>query len=246
MNRRSAVALLGGLTLAGCSVNPTPPPPSRCVSVDSLSTYGQIGGARLVYEEDQIARSFRIDSAFAEQVTGWLASWDQAVGATTTAIRTYGTWIDGGGACTSMHHSGRALDIAAMTSGGVTTVTCRTDRWAGTAAELLAYWRLAASLHRRFAYVLTYLYDADHANHIHVDDSISRSQGSVFTGRSRVQIHAVQAICTYVLGRETPLSGSWDAATRRAVSEVTASRGLAADLTRTPAWHAFLDAAAQG
>ena len=78
-------------------------------------------------------------------------------------------------------------------------VSCRYDRWrtappAELEAARRAYWAVAAGLHLRFAYVLTYLYDAQHDNHIHIDNGRSGPDLSTFRPRSRVQVQAVQAI----------------------------------------------------
>ena len=96
-------------------------------------------------------------------------------------------------------------------------VSCRYDQWRTTTGPELRralrdYWALAASLHRHFAYVVTYLYDTEHHNHIHVDNGRSGSGRSEFDPGSITQVQAMQAIATYVWDRPTDITGRWDAA----------------------------------
>lgn len=213
---------------------------------DSLPEYGSLGGARLVYEEDQQPKQLHIDPETAsrlEQWVGWLPSTGLAA---PTVIRTYGAWVSDEPECTSMHGAGRALDVAAVVTGGG-EVSCRTDLWqgGGTPAQLAAYWRLAAGLHLHFAYVLTYLYDSLHANHIHVDDTESRGGLSRFNTQSRVQCQGVQAICRHVWGVPTDITGTWDPQTRASLKTVTKRLGISDAIGTQPQWHAFLTRSAQ-
>ena len=107
-----------------------------------------------------------------------------------------------------------------------------------------AYWQLAASLHRDFAYVLTYLYDNAHHNHIHVDDGRSGAGRSSLHRGMRVQAQAVQAMCVHVWGRDIEITGAWDAATRAATGEILREAGIGGSLTGDAQWHAFLTATA--
>ena len=69
------------------------------------------------------------------------------------------------------------------------------------------YWSLAAGLHQRFAYVLTYLYNPQHANHVHVDNGRSGNAESTLSSQSQVQVQAVQAICTYLWDTPVEFTG---------------------------------------
>ena len=191
-------------------------------------------------------RRFWFDSGFATQLDDWVAELDPVVGSAPTQLRTYGSWLDGRQTCDSWHHAGRAFDLAQVRIEGGPAVSCRYDRWrseTGTALEEArrGYWRVAASLHRRFAYVLTYLYNDQHANHIHVDNGRSEGELSIFAPRSRVQVQAVQAICSYLWDEPVELTGRWDGATRSATRRVLDRIGVEDDLdASTESWHAFL------
>ena len=90
--------------------------------------------------------------------------------------------------------------------------------------------------------MLTYRFDAAHANHIHVDNGMSGAGRSTFSGRSRVQNQAVQAICQYIWSLPAPDTGRWDAATRDAVRTVLEGLGVRGSLTNQEVWQEFLHA----
>ena len=92
--------------------------------------------------------------------------------------------------------------------------------------------------------MLTYLYDAQHANHIHLDNGRSGSDLSTFLSRSRVQVQAVQAMLSYLWAEPVEITGRWDGATRAASRRALDQLGLETDLTDTAAWHGFLRATA--
>lgn len=205
----------------------------------------------LVYEISQRRSAFRFEPGFLAQLGDWVTALPASVDGEPDQLWTYGSWTDGGRSCDSWHNSGRAFDLARVRLRGGEFVSCRYDRWraesgAALAARQRAYWRLAAGLHLRFAYVLTYLYDPAHDNHIHVDNGRSGSDWSTFTTGSRVQVQAVQAMATHVWDLPVEITGRWDAPTRSATRQILGALGQPADLAgSTEAWHGFLTAAAE-
>ncbi len=244
-------ALAAGLSgFAGCAPGPDPDRAGAyCVSRGTLERRRAIGGLPLVYAPSGSRQAFWFEPAFAGQLDAWVDGLAADLGRPATRLDTYGSWIDGGGACDSWHHAGRAFDLAVLrlTGGGV--VSCRYDQWrTRRTAELTpirrAYWALAAGLHLRFAYVLTYLYDARHANHIHLDNGRSGPDLSRFQSGSRVQVQAVQAILSYLWDEPVELTSRWDAATRAATARVLDDLELPGDLGDPQAWPGFLRASA--
>lgn len=222
------------------------PQGGTCVAASSLVVKDAIGGAALRYTDEATRSSYRFDADFHAQLVGWLGAWNRATGASVTAIETYGVFVEGNDNCHSWHAAGRAIDIARVWTGHSVQVSCRSDLWTSSssaeqAVQRKRYWRLAASLHRHFAYVLTYHFDDRHHNHMHVDNSVSGGT-SEFTTRSRVQNQAVQEICTQLWGRRVAISGSWDSATRSASRAVLDDLGRSGALTSGDNWHVFLDA----
>lgn len=241
--------LAAGLTaLAGCT--PGPGPDAACVPRNQLERRLTIGGLPMVYEPTGDRQGFWFDRGFAGQLDAWVTELAQQLGGQLQQLATYGSWIDGGGRCDSWHNSGRAFDLARVTLTDGRTVSCRHDQWrtapaADLEANRRAYWALAAGLHLRFAYVVTYLYNAQHANHIHLDNGRSGPNLSTFLPRSRVQVQAVQAMLGYVWSDPVELTSRWDSATRAASRRVLDQLGLQHDLTDgTESWHGFLRATA--
>jgi hypothetical protein len=259
LGRRELLGLVGagatGALLAGCSTGGVggsrgadqPRQRAYCVARSTLERTDRLAGLPLVYEVSQRRSSFSFEPGFLGQLEGWLDSYSEASGlARPDQVWSYGGWTDGGTSCDSWHNAGRAFDLARLRLAGGDFVSCRYDRWGSETGATLEqarrqYWALAASLHLHFAYVLTYLYNAQHHNHIHLDNGRSGDQLSSFSTRSRVQVQAVQAICTYLWDEPVELTGRWDTATRRASRRVLEQTGVDDDLDSSrDAWSAFL------
>lgn len=244
----------GGLVLAGCGAG-SPVPSSRerptCVARGELTRLETLGPAALVYEESGREQSFALDPAFAEQLRAWLAWWgEHSPDGTPDELWSLGSWIDGRGGCSSWHHAGRAFDVTSLRRDGEVLHPARMDRVdALSAAEQPAarrrYWQLVAGLSLHFADVLSHLFDEAHRNHVHVDNGRSGSGSAVFTGRSRIQVLNVQAVCREVWQVPCELSGNWDGATRDAVARVLDPLGVPADLREEPSWRAFCTGAVE-
>jgi hypothetical protein len=245
-----------GALLTGCSAAAFPSGtssnddhPQRCVARSSLDSHSTLAKVPLVYEVSGRRSSFTFDPAFYDQLGDWLKGYaDRSRLAAPDRVSSYGAWTAAGADCTSWHHAGRAFDLARLRLQGGETVSCRYDQWqseTGARLELTRrrYWALAASLHLDFAYVLTYPYNAQHHNHIHVDNGRSGRGRSTFSTRSVTQVQAVQAICTYLWDEPVELTGAWDSATRRATRRVLDRIGHEADLDASvDGWRALLAA----
>ncbi len=263
LSRRGLLALGAGGVAAlavGCGSGglPVPVGPSTrerpaCVRPTELDRRRELAGLDLVYEVSRRPARFWIEPAFAGRLETWLTGAAER-GVRGDALWTYGTWTDGTGteggrSCSSWHDAGRAFDLARIRRGGTDLLSCRYDQWrsergATLRRELRRYWTVAASLHRDFAYVLTYLYDAAHRNHIHVDNGRSGAGPSVFEPRSPSQVQAVQTICTQLWSRPVEVTGRWDPATRWATGAILDGLNAPDDLTDPAGWRAFLDASA--
>lgn len=216
-----------------------------------MALHNSVGSAPLVYEITKARESFGFNSGFHSQLETWLADWRTTAGALgkVTAIDTYGAWTDGRPQCDSWHNSGRAFDIARLRNGGQTLVSCRQDLWASLStaqmvAHRRAYWRLAAHLHAHFAYVLTYLFDDLHRNHIHFDNGVSGAGKPRFNTGSRVQNQAIQACCRYVWQVPCEITGKWDSGTKKASRQVLERIGASGSMTSAGNWQRFMNATA--
>jgi len=260
LSRRALLGLGLGLTvagtgLAGCSTDgsvlPDLPDVRRkqpsCVARSSLPRYDRLAGLPLVYEVNRRRTEFAIDKGFAGQLEAWLSDLRELTGWRLRQVRTYGTWTNGGSDCSSWHDAGRAFDLARLRLSADREVSCRYDLWRDTSGEELtearrAYWAVAASAHQHFAYVLTYLYNAQHHNHIHLDNGRSGSEPSTFSSRSPAQVQAVQGILTYLWGAPVEVTGRWDAATRDVIESVLRDLAMSDDLADQATWAGFLTA----
>ncbi|MFV0428271.1 MAG: extensin family protein [Arachnia sp.] len=251
VGRVSRRAVLWGpvSALTGCSLPSSLPLPDRgsdagsCRSPESLESFTTLAGAPLISETSGAPARLRADPRFIPLLEAWAADWAELSGlGPITGVRNYGAFVD---KCDSWHAAGRAFDIAAIEH-EQGSVSCRVDQWGpGTAEQLRGYWRLAASTHLHFAYVLTSLFDDAHRNHIHIDNGVSGFEGPVtFNEGSRVQVQVVQATLRHVFGVTLDYTGSYDAQTRDALRGIQADLGITAPLREPEGWSAYLRAAA--
>jgi hypothetical protein len=148
---------------------------------------------------------------------------------------------------TSMHYYGRAIDLSryiftdANTQTTFTGFDCRYNIWSGYTGSLLIttrkrYWAAVAGLNYHFKYVLHYFYNAEHHNHVHVDNEASGSGNSTFTTGSSSQVYSVQAACRYIWGYSSiAIDGIWgpqtDSYSRQALTRIGRSGGLTTSQT---------------
>ena len=240
LSRRGLLGLGLGLTaaatgLAGCSTDgsvlPDLPDVRRerpsCVARSSLPRYDRLAGLPLVYEVNRRRSEFAIDEGFAGQLEAWLTDLRELTGWSLRQVRTYGTWTNGGTDCSSWHNAGRAFDLARLRREDGTDVSCRYDLWRDTSGGELSAARGPTGpwppAHQHFAYVLTYLYNAQHHNHIHLDNGRSGSSRPP-SAAGPAQVQAVQGILTHLWDAPVEVTGRWDAPTRDAATESVLAR----------------------
>ena len=215
------------------------------VDFSQLEARRRIGSAAHVYEVSQRAATYYVTPPFGDRLDRWLALHRAHVGQVPDEVTSFGAWVRG--SSTSWHSSGEAIDLARLRSGGRDLTSLRHDEWRDAPAaelrrRLSLYWRTAAGLHHEFADVLTYLFDAAHANHIHVDLGRFGPEAPRLIRRSGAQVQAVQAMCRHVWGDTVvQISGDYDDATRTATTRVLEGAGAAGELTDSrEAWQAFM------
>ncbi len=212
----------------------------------------ELGGVPLLYEESGRQQVFAMEAGFLARMEAWLSWWVEHSGEPAPdELVSFGTWIDGSGSCSSWHHAGRAFDLTALRRDGQVQHWARIDRVEALPpseqpAARRRYWQLSAGLALHFADVLTHLFDDAHRNHVHVDNGQSGDGMSRFTGRSRIQVLTVQAVCAEVWGLPGELSGRWDRGTRERVEEVLGRVGASGDLVEDQAaWETFCTASVE-
>ena len=219
----------------------------RPVPVDytALQARTKLGPAAYAYEISGRPATYYTETAFGARLDEWLAFHTRQTGQAPDTIRSYGVWAPSSE--TSWHSSGQAFDLARLRADGKDLVSLRYDQWRDAPARelsqrLAAYWRVAAGLHHEFADVLTYLYDSEHANHIHVDTGRFGAERPRLIRRSRVQVQAVQAMCRHVWGRtDVEITGEWDDRTREVTTSILEAAGGPGELADSrEAWQAFM------
>lgn len=251
--RSRRLFLLGAATLplAACGrIVPdfAPPgfdaPPPACRTPEELTAFATVGGAPLRYEITGTEQSFKADPRFVEQLDGWAADWATVSGfGPLAAISTYGAHVD---KCDSWHAAGRAFDFGVLTHADGTEISCRYDLWGEDPTQLKLYWRLAASLAKHFNYTLTYRYNQQHHNHIHIDNGASGYDTFGFNARSATHITLLQGIARYVYALDVPDDGVLGPSTLDAARQIQRANSITAKLASVEGWGAFLDAAAAG
>lgn len=205
------------------------------------------------YEVSRAPASFNYNATLYSRLETWLTFFFAHTPVDWTRpgqVWTYGCYVDRNDGCTSYHNYGRAFDLSGIYAtdphNGVQrqVFSARYDQWRSlTGAALIdirkRYWATAASCNYHFKYVLTYFYNSDHYNHIHVDNSVSGSGNSTFTTGTSSQVQCVQAQITYVWEDPIDIDGIWGPQTSGAVSRVLARIGRSGSLTTQANWLEF-------
>ena len=255
--RSRRVFLLGAaaLPLAACSrvvpeierlIHDDGPPRSSsgCREPEALESFDQLGGAPLRYEITGTQQSFKADPRFVEKLQAWADEWVTLSGlGPLTAVSTYGAHVD---KCGSWHAAGRAFDFGVLTHADGTEISCRYDLFGEDPTQLALYWKLAASLGKHFNYTLTYRYNEQHHNHIHVDNGVSGYDAISFNQRSGTHVALVQGVLRWVFGLDVADDADFGSATRDAARSVQQQFGITQRLASAEGWAAFLDAAVTG
>jgi hypothetical protein len=213
--------------------------PAATAYAHDVVTQSEIWGQPTYYEDlntgTATLHSFDYNSTFYGQLEVWLSQWYPATPSnwvTPIQIWSNGVHVDKPG----MHMYGRAMDISRMlvrnssNGGTITAFLGRYDIWKGYGSSALAstrklYWATVASLNAHFGVVLTYLYNTDHHNHVHADNSEPKT-----FNKSTSQVLMVQAVCTYIWGYSTSMDGVWgpqtDTNSRKVLQRIGFSGGL--------------------
>jgi hypothetical protein len=124
-------------------------------------------------------------------------------------------WIGDIGAAvckTGYHGSGRALDVSQIRFADGTFIDTNAS-WRATAADRRRYIGLAAQCRMVVGTVLTAWYNADHQNHIHIDNGV----GFVpIRTTAETDTKLIQATCNILNGEALAIDGDWGPLTEAA------------------------------
>jgi hypothetical protein len=212
----------------------------------TITTYSTINGARTVYEVNGGLTSWGYRPSFHDRLNSWLVFWNaNTPSGYPNASRVWGYGAHYDGRPTEAHNNGRGFDLSRIYTGSTRRFIARHDIWRNwTGSDLTTarrhYWATAASAHHHFRNVLTYLYNADHDNHIHIDNLVSGTGNSSFDSSSRAQVLHVQACCRYLWGLGTAIDGVWGSQTSSHSTRVLRAAGVSTGGIGTQSrWLAF-------
>ena len=212
----------------------------------TITSYSTINGARTVYEVNGALTTWGYRPSFHDRLNTWLAFWNANTPASwANASRVWGYGAHYDGRPTEAHNNGRGFDLSRIYTGSTRRFTARYDQWRTLTGSDLAltrrrYWATSASAHYHFRNVLTYLYNGDHWNHIHIDNLVSGTANSSFDSSSKAQVQHVQACCRYVWGLPTTVDGIWGSQTSSHSTRVLRAAGVTTGTIATQSrWLAF-------
>lgn len=222
--------------------------PAGAAQAVAVTQYPGVDGQATYYEPTGARAKFKYNPTFHSQLGTWLEFWYLNTPASYTKpfhVYSYGAYVDKGD---DAHSLGRGFDLARIfvTDGGTLDrkFTGRYDIWStwGATAKAEArrhYWATAASAHYYFRDVLTYLFNADHHNHIHIDNTVTGTTSSYDTS-SKAQTQHVQACLNYIWGKSTTINSSWNSQTQANSTAVLRRIGQSSGTLTTKAnWLAF-------
>ncbi len=218
ISRRHALKIFAGgaaLGTSGLLLSRAP-----ALAHGDLTRYQGVWGQRTVYEVTGDLASFDYRPSFHDRMSTWLEFW--YLNTPSEARKPMRVWTDGvhyDGRVSEAHNAGRGFDLtrifATNSNGNLHRhFFGRYDIWKDFGSADLAntrrhYWATSASLHYHFRNVLTYPYNSDHWNHIHIDNLVSGTGNSSFDTSSRAQVLHVQASCNYIWNKGTTVDGDW-------------------------------------
>lgn len=205
--------------------------PGRTEAHGTIRSYPGVWSQRTVYEVTGDLASFGYRPSFHDRMSEWLEFW--YLNTPSNVLKPLRVWTVGvhnDDRVSAAHNSGRGFDLTrlyATASDGQRhrRFFARYDIWRNYSGDRLRatrrnYWATSASLHHHFQNVLTYAYNSDHYNHIHIDNLVSGGGNSRFDTSSRAQVLNVQACCRYIWGKSTTIDGVWGTQTRNHSTEV--------------------------
>jgi hypothetical protein len=136
------------------------------------------------------------------------------------------------------HGRGRAFDLDGIFWSTKTFVT-QPAGFAG--GDRKFYFGIEAVLRRHFGVVLDYLFNSDHRDHFHVDDSNSLA----FSTTSRSKVGSLQGMLNHVWGKNVDEDGGWGNQTEGAVNEVLVVADIPGPITNQEQWLLFLKKTAE-
>jgi len=147
-------------------------------------------------------------------------------------IFTAGAYVDKPG----MHGEGRAFDLDGFEWSNRKFIVFEDGYNNG---DRKFYFGIEAVLRKHFGIVLNYLYNADHRDHFHIDDSVAID----FDTSARSKMLFLQGALVFVFGLSvglTGIDGQWGDNTKNAVNQALSKLGITGSIFNKNVWLEFL------
>jgi hypothetical protein len=200
-----------------------------------MKSFSSLAGVPVNYAREPVApygtrgkpHTFRCTSGFLQKLE---ACFDELFSVSplgrAEVITSAGAFVEKPG----FHGLGRAFDLDAVFWPGRDFVTLRYP------TDQKFYLGVDAILRKHFGTVLNFLYNADHHDHLHVDDG--SEVGFVKSSKSRVLF--VQAALTHVLNVPVGIDGIYGTETEGGLRTAFERLGISGDINTREVWLEFL------
>ncbi len=220
----------------------------------TLVTRSEIWGAPTYHEAttsggSAFPISFTYESVFYSRLETWLAFYySNTPGNWLSPLRLYSLGVYNPSS-PGAHQQYRGIDITrfyATVDGSLRqTASARYNLWKNYSSSQVTayrkqYWALSASLFYHFQYVLHYLYNYLHEDHLHVDNLVSGSGNTSFSTSSETQVKFVQASLRYIWGYSSvAIDGDYGPVSSAYASSALDRSGSAGSLGSQSNWQRF-------
>lgn len=233
-----AVGAAGLGTLVGAPALAAPPvqsaehlPEARTIQRLALRSFRRIKGVPVYYGLQTSPRTWYCTDGFYDRLGWWmntLKSWSSANGyGSIASIGSAGFYVNKSG----QHGAGTAMDLSIVRwAGGRESIPFNGHHASSNRTRRRRYFAVEATLRKQFRYVLDGNYNADHANHFHVDVAALPNRRLLHS--SRADTVFVQAVCNNFLGSGIAVDGAWGPSTQGQVSKLKQRLDVSGDLQR--------------
>lgn len=199
---------------------------STTCGMNDPKEFDAIGNVPLRYggPGNYVKRSIRAERAFYQQLVEW-------VGTLKYFSSTYGgkniqsvSWIGHVGAYVckpGCHGRGKAIDLNRIQWNNNDTNMYGGDHAASDRTRRRRYIAVDAACRKHFKYTLDGWYNAQHENHIHIDDHTA----PILDRSSTSDTVFVQAVCNHFNGAGLPIDGVWGTSTQEAWRDLNRTWG---------------------
>jgi hypothetical protein len=199
---------------------------STTCGMSDPKTFDAIDGTPIFYGSpgEYTRKQIKAERAFYRRLVDWIAPLRYFSAAYGPKAINEVKWIGHAGAYVckpGCHGRGRAIDLNRIQWNGAATNMYGGDHASSNRTVRRRYLAVDASCRRYFKYTLDGWYNAQHANHIHVDTHTT----PVLDRSSSSDTKFVQAVCNNFNGAGLTVDGSWGSTTERAWKQLNAAWG---------------------